>query len=245
LYPTEAVTADDIPTGDLDITVPTRLTADEYWGDAMQGQSFYDGVTEDDYESGIHGLEFSIDTTQGSNELQVNTVGIREEPTEGASKQNVGSGNDDGSSNPPSNGQATFESVTAEDVERGEGDSGNGEQTFSFTLNESLQTGDRVIITLDDAQGEEFNYQSASASISPLSSAFGSAQFTRQEADRAEITFTAGTNIPGSIQIQIDVTSITYDNGNLGDYTAVFTRSDGGSESDKFSDFKSTGGPPF
>ncbi|WP_178917790.1 polymer-forming cytoskeletal protein [Natronomonas gomsonensis] len=96
LYPTETTTAGDIPTGDLDIRVPTRLTSDEYWEEAMQGQSFYDGVTEDDYETGVHALEFSIDTSQDSNDLQVNTVGIQSEPTEGPSKQNVGSGSGDG-----------------------------------------------------------------------------------------------------------------------------------------------------
>ncbi|MUV87033.1 hypothetical protein GJ631_10750 [Natronomonas sp. CBA1123] len=231
LYPTEAVTADDIPTGDVDITVPTRLTADQYWGDAMQGQSFYDGVTEDDYETGIHGLEFSIDTTQDSNELQVNTVGIRSEPDEGPAKQNVGSGSNDDSTTPPSDGVRGFTSVNAGNLNKNDSPDN---QFFTFTVNQTLPDGETVTINLDDTQNanpfvsDDIDYSSASLQNNDAS-------FDRGYA-AVSIIYTADGDIPAGTQIEIEVTNVRYPNGNLDTFSVSFERSDGTTEVDTFSD---------
>ncbi len=91
LYPTQDVTADQIPTGDLTITLPTRLTAGEYWEQAIGSEDVYVDVTNNEYANGVHELELNINTT-GGGELKLNTVGIQSEPSEGGQKQNVGSG---------------------------------------------------------------------------------------------------------------------------------------------------------
>jgi len=131
LYPNQKVTADEIPTGDLTITLPTRLTADEYWEQAIGSESVYVDVTNNGYSDGVHELELSIDTS-GDGELKLNTVGIQSEPTESGQKQNVGSGGsgggdngDEGNDNLLSCSDPQFLSgntFTLEDNERCEGD---------------------------------------------------------------------------------------------------------------------------
>lgn len=234
LYPTEATTADDIPTGDLDITVPTRLTVDEYWGDAMQGQSFYDGVTEDDYEPGIHGLEFSIDTTQDSNELQVNTVGIRSEPDEGPAKQNVGSGSNDDSTTPPGQGPAGFDNVFASDAEQIT--IGYPDQRFSFTLNETLPMGETVSIDLSSAQGQgSNNIRYGGAYVSDVSPNKGTASISTSPNNKdAVITFTAGEDIAPGSPIDISLEGLSIGNNANGPFPVTFERSDGTTKSTTF-----------
>ncbi|MEF8782326.1 MAG: CARDB domain-containing protein [Haloarculaceae archaeon] len=121
LYPVQTTTADDIPTGNLTVTLPTRLTGDQYWNEAFDSETVYLGVENDSYDDGIHALNLSINTSKDSQELQLNTVGIQSEPSEGGAKQNVGVG-DDGS------------------------DSGNYDVTIAST-NSPVNSGDEVTVT--------------------------------------------------------------------------------------------------
>ena len=79
LNPTRNAT-NKIPTGNLTISLPTRLNGseywgdDEYWGDAFE--SIYINTTEDVYESGVHELNLNV----SSEDLKIDTVGIQEEP---------------------------------------------------------------------------------------------------------------------------------------------------------------------
>jgi hypothetical protein len=123
LYPTQDVTADEIPTGDLTITLPTRLTED-YWGQAIP-QDVYVGVTEDEYADDVHELELDFDTTDGG-ELKLNTVGIQSEPLEGGQKQNVGTGSEE-------SGNDDFSGLTAEVTKEGSDTGPNKEWSIRFT----------------------------------------------------------------------------------------------------------------
>jgi hypothetical protein len=96
LYPVQTTTADDIPTGNLTVTLPTRLTGGQYWNEAFDSETVYLGVENDSYDDGIHALNLSINTSKDSQELQLNTVGIQSEPSEGGAKQNVGVGDSSG-----------------------------------------------------------------------------------------------------------------------------------------------------
>jgi hypothetical protein len=99
LYPTESVSAGDFPTGDLNVTIPTRLNGAEYWDDELAGNEVYDGVGTDEYDDGVHALNLETNST----DVRINTVGIQSTPNEGSTRRNVGSridGRDD--PDPPS-----------------------------------------------------------------------------------------------------------------------------------------------
>jgi len=86
IYPTEKITESDLPVGELDITIPTRLNKSEYWGEQLGSDV---DVTEDYYDTGVHRLDLS-NLSISSNNFKFNTVGIREEPEADRAKQNVG-----------------------------------------------------------------------------------------------------------------------------------------------------------
>jgi hypothetical protein len=82
LYPVDVENADDLSEyeGDVTVGIPTRLTADEYWGEALQEEGLVNG---DDYKIDEKGeinrlVIYNIDIDN----LQFNTIGIREEPDE-------------------------------------------------------------------------------------------------------------------------------------------------------------------
>ncbi|OYR41360.1 MULTISPECIES: hypothetical protein [unclassified Halorubrum] len=75
LYPTENDTK-SLPTGDLTIGVPTRLTGEEYWDDTEIPAASYGGVVNDSYDDGVHKL--TIETKR--KDLELNTVGIQKAP---------------------------------------------------------------------------------------------------------------------------------------------------------------------
>ena len=86
LYPEEEVNRSSFPDGngtDLNVTVPTRLNQSDYWGNAsLSDGDIYQSVVENEYDEGIHALNLSVNET----DLEVNTVGIRGEPTESPAK---------------------------------------------------------------------------------------------------------------------------------------------------------------
>lgn len=76
LRPAESVT-DDIPDGPLTVTIPTRLSGEEYWNGADIPDETYDGVSAPN-DDGVRNL--TLETT-GEN-LTVDTVGVGEAPEE-------------------------------------------------------------------------------------------------------------------------------------------------------------------
>ncbi|WP_228841117.1 PKD domain-containing protein [Halorubrum sp. AJ67] len=85
IYPTNSTASDGIPTGEVNITIPTRLNASTYWDGAIGDQSVYTGVEDDRYADGVHGLTLQAD----SDDTRVNTVGIQGSPNEGPVRENV------------------------------------------------------------------------------------------------------------------------------------------------------------
>jgi hypothetical protein len=118
LRPAEAVTG-SIPEGDVNVTIPTRLSGDEYWDDADIPAATYGGVTSDANGDGVHNL--TLETT--SDNLTVDTVGIQETaeaPTQnanGALGGGSGEGSGDGDS---SNSGGGFDQLIAS-VQTGNG----------------------------------------------------------------------------------------------------------------------------
>jgi len=97
LYPTQSVTDDEIPKGDLSVTVPTRLNNSEYWDETDIPDDKY-SLT-DTSKDGIYDL--TIETTTSN--LTVDTVGVQEAP-EDATQNNaarVGSNDDNPSKSEP------------------------------------------------------------------------------------------------------------------------------------------------
>jgi len=98
LYPQNEVNANDFPDtkeNELNVTIPTRLDEDEYWDDALEdADDIYQGV---DSGSSVNRLNLSVN----SSHLEVNTIGIRQEPNEGPAKntgaQTSGGTSDDSS----------------------------------------------------------------------------------------------------------------------------------------------------
>ena len=106
LRPAESVPG-EIPEGDLTVTVPTRLSDDEYWGETEIPNNEY-SITDDTNDDGVYNL--TLETTASN--LTVDTVGIQEAPEEptqndaarvdgGGSGDNDGGDNDDGSTGDP------------------------------------------------------------------------------------------------------------------------------------------------
>ena len=87
LRPAEGVTG-RIPEGDLNVTVPTRLSDDEYWDESGISSDAYN-FTENANGDGVHSLE--IETTASN--LTVDTVGVQEAPEDPT--QNSGDAPDD------------------------------------------------------------------------------------------------------------------------------------------------------
>jgi len=133
-------------------------------------------------------------------------------------------------------GSNVFTSVSASDLAA---DTNGQTQDLSFTLQGDLAQGETVEIDLSDAQDATGNqikvdYQSASSMVA---SGSGAVQFTQQNANKAVITYTAGTggDADGDT-VEISVSGVnTGPNGQQTDpYDAVFDRSDGGSSTTTF-----------
>jgi len=90
LYPTEKVTDDEIPKGDLTVTVPTRLSNTEYWDDTDIPDDKY--TVTDANGDGVYDLKLE---TTGS-KLTVDTVGVQKAPEDATQNDaaRVGSNDD-------------------------------------------------------------------------------------------------------------------------------------------------------
>ena len=98
LRPAESVT-EEIPEGELNVTVPTRLSDEAYWNETDISSDDYN-VTDDANDDGVYNL--TLETT--ATELTVDTVGIQGAPEDATQNENArvgggtGGGSDDGGS---------------------------------------------------------------------------------------------------------------------------------------------------
>ena len=84
LYPTQA-NSQELPSGDLNVTLPTRLSA-SYWNTALSEYNWLEFTVFNDgtYPGDVQVLEIKVD----SDKIELNTVGISE-PTEDSAKLNM------------------------------------------------------------------------------------------------------------------------------------------------------------
>ncbi|SNR77450.1 Polymer-forming protein [Halorubrum ezzemoulense] len=97
LRPAESVTG-EIPEGDLIVTIPTRLSDDEYWGETDIPNNEY-SITDDTNDDGVYNL--TLETTTSN--LTVDTVGVQEAPENPTQNANarVGGTEEEGNLKPP------------------------------------------------------------------------------------------------------------------------------------------------
>lgn len=236
IYHIRASAAQEIPTGNITIEIPTRLP-ESYWEDEFNqtAPNKFQSFETDGRGEGINELTISVNRSEQSEELILNTVGIGSEPDEGGPKQNIGPSGTGGSDRSDESGSSTprgFSSVSASDLSK---NSAPSTQRVGFTVNETLPDGESVTINLDDPQSGSIDYQTSNISSVNGSLNRGNTQFTNST-NTAEISYTATEDIPAGDTIELDITSVDYPNGNLGEFTVRFTRSDGTSETDIFSE---------
>ena len=107
LYPANNATNLSDLEGELNVTIPTRLGADDgYWNESIETKSGssvrYGGIDDNKYNSSDEVSALYLDVNSSDN-ITVNSVGIQSEPAEGAVGDNVGpvGGGDTDSSNQP------------------------------------------------------------------------------------------------------------------------------------------------
>jgi len=131
LRPAESVTG-EIPEGNLIVTVPTRLSDDEYWGGTDIPNNEY-SITDDTNDDGVYNL--TLETTTSN--LTVDTVGVQEapeEPTQNDAARVGGGGsgdNDDGDNDDGSTGDPLPADDVAFNDANGNGVYDSGEETYS------------------------------------------------------------------------------------------------------------------
>ena len=158
LRPAESVTG-DIPTGDLTVTIPTRLSGQEYWDRADIPIEY--NVTDDTNDDGVHNL--SLETT--SNNLTLDTVGLQDAPEEPTQSNNAvvggptggdgGTGSDGGDGGTGSDGgdggtgDTLPNRAVAFNDEDGDGVYDAGEPTYTESEAAQLDTSVDLVIERD------------------------------------------------------------------------------------------------
>lgn len=106
-------------TGELNVTLPTRLTADEYWTAAFEDEPAFDPTVENGpYPVGVQALNLTVKKEN----VTINTVGVQSMPEGKAAKENIGS-----TPPPPASEQTSLENT-------GETTNGDGQDTIEFSL---------------------------------------------------------------------------------------------------------------
>mgnify|MGYP002760774857 CR=1 FL=1 len=151
LRPAEGVTG-RIPEGDLNVTVPTRLSDDEYWDESGISSDAYN-FTENANGDGVHNL--TIETTASN--LTVDTVGVQEapeDPTQNDNARTGGSGDaPDDEDEDDSVGSVPEEAVAYEDADDDlEYDS--GETTYTESELSKFDKDVNLVIPSDVGGGE-------------------------------------------------------------------------------------------
>jgi len=156
-------------------------------------------------------------------------------PAEAVAEFEVDVLNTDGSGSGGGGGNATLSSASASNI----GDTASETQTFSFTLDRDLSSGEQITINLDDPQSSnQVDYQSASiGSVSSSGSGGGSAQFTTQTNNAATITYAAASADSAGDTIIIEVTAVDAANSQSvsnSPYDVVFEGPNGNTVTDSF-----------
>jgi hypothetical protein len=117
LYPTRSA-PEELPPGQLTVTLPTRLSAD-YWETALEGRiaaAKFEVRNDDTYPDGVRALELQVD----SEDLEFNTVGINAVPdgfrTPDTETDSGDTGEDDDPGDPPSAGPGDCSVTDYEDA---------------------------------------------------------------------------------------------------------------------------------
>jgi len=92
LRPAESITG-DLPEGNLNVTIPTRVSDKEYWNGTDISSDIY-SITDDENGDNVYNLTLETTTTN----LTVDTVGVQEAPEEPSQNDNarLGGGGGDG-----------------------------------------------------------------------------------------------------------------------------------------------------
>jgi len=159
LRPADSVTG-DIPEADLVVTVPTRLSNDEYWGGTDIPNSKY-SITDDTNDDGVYNL--TLETT-GSN-LTVDTVGVQEAPEEATQNENARIGDSSTDDSTDEGDPLPDNRVAYNDVdEDGQYDSGEDSYTKSDIEDGFDDTSVDLVVTSDagtlDMKGNEIKAKS-------------------------------------------------------------------------------------
>ena len=134
LYPTDASDVNiSALTGELTVTLPTRLTGADYWNSALTDE-LSPTVNQDWYETDVHALNFSV---QKEN-VTVNTVGVQAMPEGTSAKQNVGMGYKDS----PNDDEIVFDSLSATTAVQGQS---LEEVTFDYDLSNSATVSFEIV----------------------------------------------------------------------------------------------------
>ncbi|RLM57008.1 hypothetical protein DVK02_04195 [Halobellus sp. Atlit-31R] len=127
LYPTENASINSSSwSGNVTLTIPTRLNDTEYWSDELGDFEGYNGVEENAVADGVHYLNLTV----GAESLRFNTVGIEAAPREaGTVRQGIGITPQQPTEDEtqPTPDTPAFESLAVE-VSKSAGDSGNIKQ---------------------------------------------------------------------------------------------------------------------
>jgi len=133
LRPAENVSG-DIPEGDLTVTVPTRLSENDWETKTSlpTGSDVYDGVTDTGKDiNNMNVYNLTLNTT--TNDLTVDTVGVQEAPETPAQNGNARIGGDSDSGNENGNGPVVKDPGTAFDDANDNNRLDDGETTYEVS----------------------------------------------------------------------------------------------------------------
>ncbi|MDB9281210.1 hypothetical protein PN415_15195 [Halorubrum ezzemoulense] len=222
LRPAKNVTR-DIPEGDLTVTVPTRLSNEEYWDRTGIPNNKY-SITGDANDDGVYNL--TLNTT--ANKLTVDAVGVQGEPevptqTDNASIDNGGDGSNGTISTPSLTG-------TVEDLPTSSTPTQN--ITFSPT-GSTIPAGETVVIDLSNANGP-VDYENIGNGITTN---FSGSLNTVNDGSTFAIEFTPSTNIATSRTIGVQIRSVPTQDAAITGIPVDVSRSDGDGFNTTFSLF--------
>jgi len=141
LYPTSDGENLQNLSGNLTVKIPTRLTGEEYWSEQFSDGSsnVFVRVENNSYEPGIHELVLNTSTDN----LEINSVGIQSEPSEGAVRDNIGPAENTGTQAPPE-----FSSINVA-LSGGNNQNTNDQITFTYSTTNDA-TGVTLFAQTDD-----------------------------------------------------------------------------------------------
>lgn len=127
-----------IPEGGLTVTVPTRLSGDEYWNEADIPTNTFGNITNDENGDDVYNL--TLETT--ADNLTVDTVGVQEAPENPTQNLDgvVGGGSDSGDGGDGSDGGGTSSAESTQVVDGTPSTSGgSGRLLFDITTDTEVR----------------------------------------------------------------------------------------------------------